>query len=233
MGVTVSRQVFDQLKALTEQELVKLRPLIDERAISGVPRDTHGDLHLDHVYLFPDREPPGDLVIIDCIEFNERFRFADPVSDMAFLAMDLKFHGRRDLAEMFTESYFASSGDRDGRALLPFYTAYRAAVRGKVEGFELLENEVPQAERDDALTRRASALASGIGRTGATRPQALSRLGWRFARHWQINPCPALGGSCRFHRGPLRCGSQRTCRRVSAFVSSIQIRQWSVFHGVD
>ena len=37
-----------------------------------------------------------DLVVVDCIEFNERFRFADPVADMAFLVMDFAFHGRRD-----------------------------------------------------------------------------------------------------------------------------------------
>jgi uncharacterized protein len=153
VGFTVSRQVFDRVKTLSDQELVRLRPLIEDRANRGVPRDTHGDLHLDHVYLFPEREPPGDLVIIDCIEFNERFRFADPVADMAFLAMDLRFHGRRDLAGVFVESYFTASGDRDGLALLPFYTAYRAAVRGKVEGFELLEKEVPQAEREGALMR--------------------------------------------------------------------------------
>ena len=34
-------------------------PLIEARAARGVPRDTHGDLRLDHVYSFPDREPPG------------------------------------------------------------------------------------------------------------------------------------------------------------------------------
>ena len=54
-----------------------------------MPCDTHGDLHLSHVYLFPDRPPPDDLVIIDCVEFAERFRFADPVADIAFLVMDL------------------------------------------------------------------------------------------------------------------------------------------------
>jgi predicted kinase len=118
-----------------------------------VPRDTHGDLHLDHVYLFPERTPAGDLVIIDCIEFNERFRFADPVSDMAFLAMDLAFHGRRDLARAFAEEYFRASVDEEGRALLPFYVAYRAAVRGKVEGFELSEKEIPEAERTVALAK--------------------------------------------------------------------------------
>jgi len=163
LGITLSRAVFDRLGALTEEALGRLRPLIEERAQRGVPRDTHGDLHLEHVYLFPDRDPPGDLVIIDCIEFNERFRFADPVADMAFLAMDLAFHGRRDLAAVFAESYFRAGGDEEGRALLPFYTAYRACVRGKVEGFELTEKEVPEAERADALARARSHWLLALG----------------------------------------------------------------------
>jgi aminoglycoside phosphotransferase family enzyme/predicted kinase len=150
VGTTLSREVFNRLQALTEQALARLRPLIEARADRGVPRDTHGDLHLDHVYLFPERRPPADLVIIDCIEFNERFRFADPVADMAFLVMDFAFHGRRDLARAFTEAYFRASGDDEGRALVPFYTAYRAAVRGKVEGIALGEQEVPEQERAKA-----------------------------------------------------------------------------------
>ena len=101
-----------------------------------MPRDTHGDLRLDHVYFFPDRRPPDDLVIVDCIEFDERFRHADPVADMAFLAMDFALHGRTDLGRAFAEAYFRASGDAEGRTLLPFYAAYRAAVRGKVEGMK-------------------------------------------------------------------------------------------------
>ena len=136
VGTTVSEAVFAPAQALTEEALPVTALLIEGRAARGVPRDTHGDLHLDHVYYFPDREPPGDLVTIDCIEFNERFRFADPVSDMAFLAMELAFQGHRDLARAFTEAYFRASGDGEGRALVPFYTSYRAAVRGKVEGIK-------------------------------------------------------------------------------------------------
>jgi aminoglycoside phosphotransferase family enzyme/predicted kinase len=153
VGTTVSRAVFDRLQTLAEEALTRLRPLIERRAARGVTRDCHGDLHLDHVYFFPDREPPADLVIVDCIEFNERFRFSDPVADMAFVAMDLAFCGRHDLARAFAEDYFRAAGDVDGRALLPLYTAYRAAVRGTVEGLLLAETEVPEEERGGARGR--------------------------------------------------------------------------------
>jgi uncharacterized protein len=153
VGVTISRPVFDRLRELSETALTELASLIDKRARNDVPRDTHGDLHLDHVYLFPDHRPPADLVTIDCIEFNERFRFADPVADMSFLYMDFQFHGRRDLALEFADQYFLASGDAEGRQLLSFYAAYRAAVRGKVEGFELMEEEVPAAARAQVLAR--------------------------------------------------------------------------------
>lgn len=151
--VTISRPVFNRLQELNESTLRRLRDTIDGRARRGVPRDTHGDLHLEHVYLFPDRAPPDDLVIIDCIEFNDRYRCADPVADMAFLAMDLKFRGRADLADAFRVAYFRTSGDAEGEALLPFYIAYRAAVRGKVEGITLAEKEVPENERAICLGR--------------------------------------------------------------------------------
>jgi aminoglycoside phosphotransferase family enzyme/predicted kinase len=153
VGVTLTRAVFDRLRSLTEETLGRLRPLIEARAARGVPRDTHGDLHLDHVYYFPDRRPPDDLIVIDCIEFNERFRYADPVADAAFLVMDLAFRDRRDLAAAFADAYFRAAKDDEGRALLPFFTAYRAAVRGKVEGFKLGEPEIPEAERAAALAR--------------------------------------------------------------------------------
>jgi aminoglycoside phosphotransferase family enzyme/predicted kinase len=156
VGRTVRATVYERLVQLTEEHLRRHAALIESRAEQGVPRDTHGDLHLDHVYLFPDRSPPHNLVVIDCIEFAERFRFADPVADMAFLVMDLIFHGRRDLARVFADAYFQASGDTDGHALLPFYTAYRALVRAKVEGIELEDTEIPANEKARAR-RRAQA----------------------------------------------------------------------------
>jgi aminoglycoside phosphotransferase family enzyme/predicted kinase len=151
VGTCVSEAVYARLIRRLEQRLTEVHELVEDRAAREVPRDTHGDLHLDHVYLFPDRPPPRDLVVIDCIEFNERFRYADPVADMAFLAMDLVRHGRRDLADVYTEAYFGAAGDPDGEGLLSFYIGYRAAVRGKVRGMAAGEGEVPQAERAAAV----------------------------------------------------------------------------------
>jgi predicted kinase len=90
---------------------------------------------------------------VDCIEFNERFRFIDPVADMAFLVMDLVLHGRRDLADVFTAAYFRASGDSEGQQLVPLYTAYRAAVRGSVEGILAGEEEAKPSEREAARER--------------------------------------------------------------------------------
>jgi uncharacterized protein len=150
IGRAGSESVFARVRALVEEELARRRTLIEARAARGMPRDGHGDLRLDHVYHFPDRPPPGDLVVIDCIEFSERLRAIDPVADMAFLAMDLTAEGRRDLRRAFADAYFDAAGDGDGRELLPLYAAYRAAVRGMVDGLLLAEPEVPTAERERA-----------------------------------------------------------------------------------
>jgi aminoglycoside phosphotransferase family enzyme/predicted kinase len=184
VGVTVRQPLYDRVRELTERALSDLKPLIEARAARGVPCDTHGDLHLSHVYLFPDRAPPDDLVVIDCIEFAERFRYADPVADLAFLVMDLAFHGRRDLAAACADAYFVASGDEEGRKLLPFYVAYRAVVRAKVEGMQAADPEVPESQRglrrfsaeahwrlalgtlEDPLRRPALVLVGGLPGTG-------------------------------------------------------------------
>lgn len=163
VGTTASNTVIERLEALTECTLARQRSLIESRAEHGVPRDTHGDLRLGHVYIFPEREPPGDLVVIDCIEFAERFRFADPISDMAFLLMGLKLHGRRDLGRAFLDAYIRATGDDEGRALIPFYVAYRATVRGKVEGLKLERPELSAAERATAMAKAQGSWLVALG----------------------------------------------------------------------
>jgi len=152
IGVALDHDQFERLRTLTEAALSKLGPLIHVRALRGMPCDTHGDLRLEHVYVLPGRAPDG-LVIIDCIAFNDLFRYSDPVADVAFLTMDLAYHGRRDLAEVLGAAYLAAAGDQEAGPLLPFYSAYRAAVRGKVEGVKAAATEASENERGRALGR--------------------------------------------------------------------------------
>ena len=119
--------------------------LFAARIAAGRVRDGHGDLRLEHCYLSDD----GAVRILDCIEFNERFRYADVCADIAFLAMDLAFNGREDLSEALLADYARASGDYDAYALVDFYESYRAFVRAKVSG--MLE--------DDARPIRACARA--------------------------------------------------------------------------
>ncbi|WP_435018677.1 AAA family ATPase [Tundrisphaera sp. TA3] len=162
-GVTVARPVFERVRALTEEALARLRPVIESRAARDVPRDTHGDLRLGHVYLYPGRRPPDDLAIVDCIEFSDRYRHADPVADMAFLVMDFARAGRGDLGAAFAGAYFRASGDAEGRALLPFYSAYRAVVKAKVEGLKHEEGEIPAADRALALEKARACWLLALG----------------------------------------------------------------------
>jgi len=171
-GDPLRPELFERLSSALERELDRLEAVIERRAEAGVPVDTHGDLHLDHVYIFPDRDPPDDLVVIDCIEFNERFRYADPIADIAFLEMDLRFHGREDLAMVLADAYLDAADDPEGRLLVPFYAAYRAAVRAKVAGIRASEDEIPEAERAaDIESERAHwLLALGLLETRGRRP---------------------------------------------------------------
>jgi aminoglycoside phosphotransferase family enzyme/predicted kinase len=113
-------------------------------------RDGHGDLRLEHVYIDAD----GMISIIDCIEFNERFRFGDVCSDIAFLSMDLAWHGRVDLAERFLAQYALRSHDHELYSVVDFYESYRAFVRGKVASL-LASDPVASAEARERARREA------------------------------------------------------------------------------
>jgi uncharacterized protein len=124
-------------------------------------REGHGDLRAEHVCIIdapvPSEPPhtpiaPG-IYIVDCVEFSHALRCNDVASEVAFLAMDLDRLGRPDLARAFVDTYVAESGDRELRTLLPFYCAYRACVRGAVEGLTAREAEVEQADREAAGAR--------------------------------------------------------------------------------
>jgi len=98
----------------------------DKRVIDGRIRDCHGDLYSANICL----DTPAH--IFDCIEFNERFRFSDVAADVAFLAMDLDYHGLNEYSDYFLTTFKEASKDSDLLEHTGFYKCYRAYVRGKI-----------------------------------------------------------------------------------------------------
>jgi aminoglycoside phosphotransferase family enzyme/predicted kinase len=152
------RQTHDAIRAcVSDSEALQIerqqtdflngrRPLLEHRVQKGRIRDGHGDLRLEHVYF----EGHGPPTIIDCLEFADRFRYADVCSDIAFLSMDLRRLGRADLADRFVASYARASGDYELYELVDFYEGYRAYVRGKVASLLAQDTGVDLDARENA-----------------------------------------------------------------------------------
>ncbi|MBI3785767.1 MAG: AAA family ATPase, partial [Deltaproteobacteria bacterium] len=140
-GVTIETQDDEGIQSFSRAFLDRNQPLLRRRQSERRIRECHGDLHTDHIYF---TQP---LVIVDCIEFNRQFRYCDTASDLAFLAMDIDFHGRPDLSRYVVDRYVALSNDIELRRLLPFYQCYRAYVRGKVDSLRSVEPEIEASER--------------------------------------------------------------------------------------
>ncbi|MGB9616343.1 MAG: AAA family ATPase [Desulfomonilaceae bacterium] len=138
---TISKKRYEEIARLAYAVLSDHADLFTERVQQGFIRDCHGDLRLDHV-VFGEK-----IMLIDCIEFNDRFRFGDTASDLSFLLMDLDDKGYPGFSRRIQEQYAVASGDTDVVQLLPFYKSYRAFVRGKVHSFALEEPEISQADR--------------------------------------------------------------------------------------
>lgn len=115
------------LRAWTEARGAALAPCMAARHAAGAVRECHGDLHLGNVFW-----QGGAPVLFDALEFNPALRHIDTVGELAFPFMDLQAHGRPDLAWRFVSQVLEASGDWGALPLLPWWAAYRAAVRAKV-----------------------------------------------------------------------------------------------------
>ena len=123
----LSGPVLAGLETWIDQKLDVYEDLLISRKQHGFVRECHGDLHLGNMVLIK-----GRIRLFDCLEFNDQLRWIDVMSEIAFLTMDLDFHGRKDLAYQFLNKYLSVTGDYAGLELLPLYLIYRAMVRAKV-----------------------------------------------------------------------------------------------------
>jgi aminoglycoside phosphotransferase family enzyme/predicted kinase len=143
IGKTITASQFRFIRTNTDRFL-KNKALFRQRIRQKRIRDCHGDLHSGNVFL---AKTPR---IFDCIEFNERFRYGDISLDVAFMAMDLEFLGKKTLSDHFVSEYIRFSGDHGLLKVLDFYKCYRAYVRGKVVGFLLNDRHLGKAEKAKA-----------------------------------------------------------------------------------
>ena len=144
IGDSITRDQFDALRKWTDRFYIEKKDLFESRIAQGKIRDCHGDLHMEHVCL------TDPVILIDCIEFNNRFRYSDTASDIAFLLMDIEYNGGFHQAKLLYDEYIKQMNEDDISELVTFYKVYRAYVRGKVNSFLLSDPGVPDDKKDRA-----------------------------------------------------------------------------------
>lgn len=168
-----------RLKDWTEAEANRLERFFQRRRQDGFIRECHGDLHLGNIV-----ELDTGPRLFDCLEFNDRFRWIDVISEIAFLLMDLEEHGHEEFARRLLNRYLERTGDYAGLPGLRFYLVFRALVRAKVDLIQLQDDSQTEAHRrllrrefggylsiarhDASASRTALILMHGVSGSGKT-----------------------------------------------------------------
>jgi aminoglycoside phosphotransferase family enzyme len=146
VGTMIRKRDFNELKQWTSSCYTSMRGMFMDRVKEKRIRDCHGDLHMEHICL------TENLPIFDCIEFNDRFRYTDVLNDIAFLLMDLEYHGGERHSGMLWDFYREQAGERpEVETVLAFYKVYRAYVRGKVTSFQLVDERIETDKEQEAI----------------------------------------------------------------------------------
>jgi aminoglycoside phosphotransferase family enzyme/predicted kinase len=145
IGGPQTQTQFDETRDYTDRFFAERQALFDSRMQYNWIRECHGDLHLRNICYWNDQ-----LLLFDCIEFNEPFRFVDVMFDIAYIVMDLQARNRPDLSTVFLNTYIEQTGDWEGLQILPLYVSRQSYVRAKVTSFLLDIPSVPEAEKQTA-----------------------------------------------------------------------------------
>jgi uncharacterized protein len=190
---------YQETKNYTDLFFEQNQELFDSRIANNKIRECHGDLHLRNIALWQDK-----ILLFDCIEFNESFRFVDVMYDVAFTVMDLESRGHQELGNTFLNTYIEQTGDWEGLQLLPLYLSRQAYVRAKVTSLMLDDAAISTTEKVE------------ISQTAAHYYQ----LAWEYTkpRRGKLTLMSGLSGS----------GKSTVARYVARRTGAIQIRSDAV-----
>ncbi|MEG4520493.1 MULTISPECIES: AAA family ATPase [unclassified Microcoleus] len=199
IGRPQSQTQYQETKDYSDAFFAENQELFNLRIANNKIRECHGDLHLRNIAFWQDK-----ILLFDCIEFNEPFRFVDVMYDVAFTVMDLESRGRRDLGNAFLNTYTEQTGDWEGLQVLPLYLSRQAYVRAKVTSLLL----------DDAAI--STAQKSEISQTAAH----YYKLAWQYTqpRRGKLTLMSGLSGS----------GKSTAARYLASHTGAIHIRSDAV-----
>jgi hypothetical protein len=150
----ISKDLYNDLRDYSLSFLTEKKQWFLNRIANGQIKDGHGDFHCANIYYYKNQ-----VYVLDCIEFNKRFRYADVGADVAFLLMDLDFRSASTLGNYFLNSYLAQNNDFSLLSVLNFYKIYRAYVRGKINSFKTNMAAIAKEQKQEAY-RQAKAYFS-------------------------------------------------------------------------
>lgn len=163
---------WDATKAYTDRFFVDRATVFADRRTADKIRECHGDIHLRNIACWD-----GEMLLFDCIEFNEPFRFVDTMYDVGFVCMDLDARGRSDWANLLLNTYLEQTGDYEGVQVLPLYLSRQAYVRAKVTSFLLDDPAIPDDVKQASAKTAADYYQLAYDYTQATQGRVIVMAG--------------------------------------------------------
>ncbi|WP_396797496.1 AAA family ATPase [Microcoleus sp. FACHB-1515] len=199
IGIAQTQEQFDDCRQYTDRLFADCQHWFDRRIAQDKIRECHGDIHLNNIAYWNDQ-----LLLFDCIEFNEPFRFVDTMFDVAYIVRDFDSGDRQDLTTLFLNTYLEQTGDWEGLQVLPFYVNRQAYVRAKILSFLLDDPAIPASDK------------AGIQKLAAR----FYRQAWRYCQQQQ--------GCIILISGLSGAGKSTTARTLAKQLNAIHLRSDAV-----